>query len=76
MTAPERREPARSGWCLCSDHDRCAWSGCHCSCHVIGADVPESQQVSRYDGGSKTAPGDAPTSTGSLAPLPRNRKEA
>jgi hypothetical protein len=32
--------------------------------------------VNGYDGGSKTAPGDAPTSTGSLAPLPHYRKEA
>jgi hypothetical protein len=39
-------------------------------------DVVEAQGDSCENGGSKTAPGDAPTSTGSLAPHPRYRKEA
>ena len=30
MTA---RVPARSGWCLVSDHRHCAYSPCACDCH-------------------------------------------
>ena len=25
--------PARSGWCLVSDHRHCAYSPCACDCH-------------------------------------------
>ena len=27
------RVPARSGWCIVSDHRHCAYSPCACDCH-------------------------------------------